>query len=206
MNNGIEAYRVLVIDDHPIVCEGLRGLIAQKENTLCVGVSDKKSLEASFAGRFDLYITDLEFPDVDMGKLVIRLRNHAPRCSILVYTMHDEPWVAAKLSDWDIDGAVSKNSDINELHFAIAALREGRRYFDRALAPCRSLSPFAVPDFSRREKEVLDCLARGMNTAEIADSLFISLNTVKTHRRHLMEKFDAKNVAQLIAKWKRWSL
>lgn len=45
-----------------------------------------------------------------------------------------------------------------------------------------------------------------MNTAEIADSLFISPNTVKTHRRHLMEKFDAKNVAQLIAKWKRWSL
>lgn len=206
MSNGDEAYRVLVVDDHPIVCEGLKGLIARQENTLCMGVSDKKSLEGSFAGRFDLYVVDLEFPDVDMGELVIRLRSHAPQCRILVYTMHDEPWVAAKLSDWDIDGAVSKNSDINELLLAIAALREKRKYFDRVFTPCRLLNLSSVPDFSQREKEVLDCLAQGMNTAEIADFLFISQNTVKTHRRHLMEKSGSKNVAELIAKWKHWSL
>ena len=208
-----QGWQVLVVDDHPIVCEGVKRIVLQRKNVSCTGVSDAETLEKLLDKVFDMYIIDLEFPGIDSRKLVSCLRKYAPRCRILIYSMHDEPWVASRLSDLCIDGAVSKNSDVSELCRAVDILLEGGTYFDRFFLPARQKkncladeTHVVVPELSSREKEVLVCLSQGMSTSETAERLFISPNTVKTHRKHLMEKLEAKNVAELIAKWKRCPL
>lgn len=121
--------------------------------------------------------------------------------------MHEDPWVIAKLSALPIHGAVSKNDDIGELPRAVTALLNEEKHFSRAFLElnkhgAHASMPHVLPELSAREKEILACLSQGMNTEDISRALFISVNTVKTYRKRLMEKLEARNVAELVSKGK----
>ena len=106
-----ETYRILVIDDHPIVAEGIIALASQLEGVTCKGATCAKDVEQlTLKERFDLCIIDLELPDMNGFQLISHLHSQIPECGILIYTMHEEPWIIAKLSTLNINGAVSKNS------------------------------------------------------------------------------------------------
>lgn len=122
------------------------------------------------------------------------------------YTMHEEPWIIAKLSTLNINGAVSKNASTSELRDAISTLKNGTRYFSNVFSELdkekQNTLPHALPELSRREKEVLAYLSQGLSTSEISQLLFLSINTIQTYRKRLMEKLEAKNVAELVYKGK----
>ena len=106
-----ETYRILVIDDHPIVAEGIIALASQLEGVTCKGATCAKDVEQlTLKERFDLCIIDLELPDMNGFQLISHLHSQIPKCGILIYTMHEEPWIIAKLSTLNINGAVSKNA------------------------------------------------------------------------------------------------
>ena len=200
-----ETYRILVIDDHPIVAEGIIALASQLEGVTCKGATCAKDVEQlTLKERFDLCIIDLELPDMNGFQLISHLHSQIPKCGILIYTMHEEPWIIAKLSTLNINGAVSKNA--STLRDAISTLKNGTRYFSNVFSELdkekQNTLPHALPELSRREKEVLAYLSQGLSTSEISQLLFLSINTIQTYRKRLMEKLEAKNVAELVYKGK----
>ena len=203
-----ETFKILIVDDHPIVAEGIIAVLSRLEGTKCKrGLCGKEAKRLMDKEKFDLCVIDLELTDMNGFQLIGQLHSQAPKCRILIYTMHEDSWVIAKLSTLHIHGAVSKNADISELPRAIAALRNGKRYFSHAFLELNkeeqhTAPPHVPPELSGREKEILACLSQGMSTTEISQSLFISTNTVKTYRKRLLEKLEAKNVAELVCKGK----
>lgn len=210
-----KAYRILALDDHPMVLEGISHLLTDYSINTCTDTAQMMSLLEK-GQQFDLFVLDLELPDSDGFDVLKRIRQHCPDCAILIYTMHGEPWVLARLAKLDIQGAVSKALPVSSLQRAVEAIRQGDSYFDEtfiaviqqsAIGQSVSQPYMASPAFqlSEREQQVLNGIAEGLTTPEISARLFISENTVGTYRRRLMTKFDAHNVAQLIQK-ARWYL
>lgn len=206
-------YRILALDDHPMVTEGISHLLSSYTVTTANMTADALAL-LQRGRQFDMFILDLELPDADGFKVLTALRQHCPAAAILIYTMHEEPWILARLASLDIQGVVSKALPVSRLQEAVEAIRCGGTCFDEAFTQqLRQLmngeskltylpgSPFTL---SEREQQVLQCIVEGLSTTEISQRLFISENTVGTHRRHLMTKFDAHNVAQLISKARRF--
>lgn len=202
-----KTYKLLVVDDHPIVAEGIVALASRQENVVCRSADCLETLkQVAGTERFDLCIIDLELPEANGFQAIQYLHSQIPECRILIYTMHEEPWTVARLSEAAIDGAVSKNANIGELDAAIRQIKGGGRYFSRAFAELQQdelkHAMHKVPVLSKREKEVLTCLSQGLSTAQIAQTLFLSPNTVQTYRKRLLEKLEARNVAELVCKGK----
>ena len=207
-------FRILALDDHPMVLEGLAHMLSDYSVTPCN--SSQQMFAMLTEGQcFDLFVLDLELPDADGFEALRQIRRHCPDSSILIYTMHDEPWVLARLARLDIQGAVSKTLPSLTLTEAVEAIRRGDTFFDSSFVGAIGQQPSTLRQspstlnpqpsgMSEREEQVLSAIANGMTTHEIADSLFISENTVGTYRRRLMKKFGAHNVAQLISKARRF--
>lgn len=205
------SYEILITDDHPIVLEGIKKIALMMEGVKCDGIGEVEKLEERFSERppYDMYILDLEFPKADGFSVIRLLREKAPDSRILIYTMHEEPWMLAKLIDADIDGLVSKNAALSELEKAISALRSGETYFNSVfLDMMQRGKDFYInpekngPHLSSRELEVLSYIVKGFSTKQISDLIFLSENTIKTYRRRLMIKVGAKNAADLAFKGK----
>ena len=181
-------YSILIIDDHPIVSNYLKELIHAHEDASCTIANTLKELNSILAEmNFDLCITDLEIPGISALDLIRTIHKSLPQCRILIYTMHEEPWIAIKLCDADIHpfifGALSKQADTDNQK------RDGE-------------IPKHSYELSETEKRTLTLINQGLNTNQIAERLHISQNTVQTHRKKLLEKMDAKNVAELVYKCK----
>ncbi len=186
--------RVLVLDDHPIVLRGIENVVLEGENVACTALTSLPA--ASGCERYDLCILDLGLCGAHPGAAIDRLRLMWPGCRVLVYTMHEEPWMAAELEELGVEGIVSKHSPLDELRHAIAELRKGGTYCDPVFTRLKA----APVRLTSREKEVLALMLDGRNGPEIASALNISIDTVKTHRRSLMSKFAVKTSAGLVSK------
>jgi DNA-binding NarL/FixJ family response regulator len=163
--------------------------------------------------KFELFILDLELPDTDGFEAIATIRRCCPGAALLIFTMHEEPWVLAKLARLDIQGVVAKSSPVSELLQAVTAIRAGQTYYNDSFVdfleklqerPASGLISGDGFQLSERELEVLRCITRGLNTSQISEELFLSQNTVGTYRTRLMRKLDAHNVAQLIAKGRKY--
>ena len=209
-------YRILALDDHPMVLEGITRLLTANSSNAVQSTGSSAELFALIKEGhcFDLFILDLELPDADGFEVLKSIRQHCPDTAILIYTMHEEPWMLARLARLDIQGVVSKGNTVDVITEAVEAIRQGGTWFDEAylrylrshVGPHDELAggKSATLVLSQRETDVLGCIAQGMTTPEISSQLYISTNTVGTYRRRLMAKFDAHNVAQLISKARRF--
>lgn len=191
-------YRILAIDDHPIVLQGIQALATELHNVSCTTKTDIRLEDLPEDSAFDLCILDLGLCGKQSGDFIARLRTRMPSCRILVYTMHEEPWIADELVGLDVEGAVSKNSPLNELREAIHALRDGRRYYDPTFA--QLMRPSTCNGLTWQETQVLKHIMNGLSNVEIARTMSLSINTIKTHRRKIMQKLEASNVMQLMNK------
>lgn len=216
MKTSEATYRIVALDDHPMVLEGIGHILKATPHSDFHPVTSSAQLQTLLddGSRFDLFILDLELPDADGFDVLKTIRRHCPDAAILIYTMHEEPWVLARLACLDIQGVVSKGQPVGKLTEAVATIREGSTYYNQAFLEqlqivmekggSTDLTPNASFQLSERELQVLRCISRGLSNKETAAELFISTNTVGTYRLRLMRKFDAHNVAQLIAKGRRF--
>ena len=189
-------YKLLIVDDHPIVAEGIVSIASQQSNILCKSITRMENLLPTISAEsFDLCIIDLELPEINGFQLIHLLQEQMSDCKILIYTMHEEPWVIAKLAEEEISGAVSKNASTSELKQAITQIRLGHKYFSEVFSILHkkqiNIDLHKIPEFSE-----------GLSTSEISDLLCLSTNTIQTYRKRLMEKLEAKNVAELVYKGK----
>lgn len=190
--------RILAIDDHPVVLFGIQNIVSQQNLAVCTFGNNAHVLDTmSPDANFNVCILDLGICGNQYADFIARIRSLWPACRILIYTMHEEPWIANELSAIDIEGAVSKSSPLDELKKAIAALCHGHCYFDPIFA--KLMQNKAMEGLTLKETCVLKHILAGLNNEQIAFEMGISINTVKTHRRRIMNKFGATSVAQLIA-------
>lgn len=194
--------KIAVVDDHDLIREGLNTILVNSGAKDVEKFGNATDLVSKLdAGEsFDLYIIDIELPDIDGFALidVIRAKNAAAR--IIVSTVHDEIWTLRKLLALGVNGITYKSGDGNEIMAAIDEIVKGNKYYcesvDEALASAADNSVHP----SARELEVLDYIAQGKTSREIAAAMFVSDNTVEAHRKALFSKLGAVNAADLIVK------
>lgn len=206
---------VLLVDDHALILQGLQSVISEMPEIgeVCIASSGNEALSILEKKTFDLYLLDLELPEMDGLTLLKQIRRKYPAARIIVNTMHEEPWVIRKIMQLDLNGVVLKSGEVSELIDAVRAVLQGGVYFCREFKELELQSVRRkrdVPECSmwltQREKEVLREIATGMQTREIAERLHVSVNTVESHRKSLMLKLEARNAVELVVKAIRMGL
>ena len=196
---------LLIVDDHDIVVLGLKHVVQTNfpdSFVIDAARSGREALRKIAETKYDLYIIDLELPDMTGFEVIEGIRQRYGSAKIIVHTQHDELWYLRKLNACHVDGVCLKSSDSQHIVNAIRGVMNGNTYrvTDNIHETNKSMK-CGMPhgkDLSEREMAVLNCIAQGKSTNEMAEELCISVNTVETHRRHLNEKLSAKNTASLI--------
>ncbi|MBR6978479.1 MAG: response regulator transcription factor [Prevotella sp.] len=192
---------ILVIEDHAVVQLGINTLLST-----CgfIGLIDrasngKEAIDKFLCNNFDIVLIDVELPDMTGFELLSQLREHHPTIRVLFYSMHDEFWVVRQMFNSEADGIVMKSDNLDELRTAVEAIIAGGRYFSKEYESF--LKEYeSQEELSSQEINVLRLVANGITSQEIANQLYVSLNTVEFHRRRIMRKMGASNMAELIKK------
>jgi DNA-binding NarL/FixJ family response regulator len=203
--------KVLVIDDHPIVREGIAQLLAQQIDLSCCGAAvDAASARAVVAERApDVAVLDLSLGRDSGLDLIPILAEEAPGLAVLVLSMHDEALYAKRALQAGARGYIMKHEGTDLLLQAIRTVVAGQIYVSprvnatllRALAGARVPAPDHGPlaELSNRELEVYRLVGQGLSTKEIATQLFLSAKTVESHRTRIRQKLGLDSTAALIA-------
>lgn len=192
--------RVLLVDDHPLVREGLRARLAQTPDVEVVG--EAGDAEQAFA-RVALLLPDLVLMDVGMKQvngieLTARLRERHPALRVLMLSMYDNPEYVHRALAAGAMGYVLKEAPSEEIVEAILSVAAGRSFLGAGLAARRSRDQATRPMLSQRESEILRGLARGQSSKQIAEALGMSVRTVETHRQNIRRKLNLGGQAELI--------
>lgn len=194
---------LLLIDDHPIVLAGIRNILAACPEIGEIYTADKasKALELLKIHDIGVSIVDIELPDMSGFELIELIRRLYPDMRIIIETMHTEIWFVRRMLKADADAIILKQSEPVELYRAISSVLSGLKYFCSDFQKYRQrLSPERSQALSKREQEVLQCISEGLKSNEIAEKLYISVNTVEYHRKQIMLKLDAKNASDMMIK------
>lgn len=194
--------RALIVDDHPIVVEGIKALLKCAENVDIVGSVSDAFAALSFlrSQSADVVFLDINLPDISGIDLCQKLRSEFPKLKILAMSSFKERSYITRMIERGASGYVLKSASADELLEAIGQARAGRLYLSQEVSQVllSGPPPQPVPLLTSREKEVLACIAEGLTNHEIADKLFVSSLTVDSHRKNLLAKFGTKNTAALI--------
>lgn len=212
----MDKWKIMIVDDHPLVREGLRGLI-EREPDLCVS-GEASGIHEALAklhhGQPDLVILDLALADGDGLELIERLHKDAPGLKILVVTMRDELLFAERVIRAGALGYVSKQAATDILIDALRKTLRGNFYVSAEMASRifvglgrRQVAEQSTLDrLSNRELQVLRLIGQGHSTAEIAEQLHLSIKTIETHRAKLKRKLDASSATELVRIAVQWEL
>ena len=194
-----EKPKLLIIEDHDIVAFGLKTLIATNPalGTIDCAATAKRAIELTVAHPYDLYIIDVELPDMTGIELVKSLKTLSPDSAFIFHTIHDELWTLRQMMNSGANAIVAKSDDLSELRMAIDSVLEGNNYFSNHFRECCEEMEHHQT-LSDREIEILTLVAEGLQTKEIANQLFVSQNTVEFHRKRIMRKLAVTNMAQLV--------
>lgn len=199
--------RLVVVNDHALFRAGLVSLLAQMPEFEVVGEAGNghQALEVIQRTRPDIALIDVNMPEMGGVETVEALQKvETLRIVMLTISKHDDDLFGAIAAG--AHGYLLKNSEPEELRRAILLVADGKSVLSpevtgrvlKAVSNARGM-PSEI-GLSKREMEVLDCLAVGKTSAQIASDLFITENTVKTHVRHILEKLEAANRAEAVSR------
>jgi len=194
--------KVLVVDDHPMVLEGMRSMLAQISFANLIGVASNawEAIEKIKEQLPDIVLTDINMADVSGIELAEKIKKEFPSVKIVAMSTFKERSYISKMVLNGATGYLVKSASKEEIEEALLSVHEGRLYmsFDLEMSASEQREMKNVPVLSTREKEVLNLIADGLTNAQIAGALFISMHTVDSHRKNLLTKFGVKNTALLI--------
>jgi DNA-binding NarL/FixJ family response regulator len=201
---------VLIVDDHPVVREGLKGLLQSIAwiTSIEAAAHADEALDALEKKYFDLVITDIHMPGksgIDLA-LIIQ-KNFRPTKVLAMSTFGDRTYVSEMIKN-GASGFISKNSDKETIEDAILRIMNDEVVIGKHLE--ETARPAIIhedqPVLTRREREVLNLIAQGLTNKEIADKIFVSTTTVDSHRKNLLHKFQVMNTASLVAQAAKFQL
>ncbi len=202
---------ILLVDDHQIIIDGLRGLLEEEENigVLYEAQNGEQTIKIAAQESIDLILLDINLPDKSGFDICQELKSLTNCPKIIALTMYGNAGYINKMIKAGVDGYLLKNTGRAELLKAIQTIMNGERYFSKEVTdtlvagihePKKPKTSDFIQKLTRREKEILQLITEEYTTDEIAVKLFISSTTVISHRKSLLRKLNAKNVAGLVKK------
>ncbi len=206
---GSRRRQVFVVDDHPIVRQGLVQLIEQEPDLeVCGEAADVKEARMALAKVTpDIVILDLSLRDSDGLELVKDIRSKYDQLPVLILSMHDESIYAERLLSAGANGYIMKQAAADQLLVAVRRVLSGGIYvsekvgasmIERFAVAGRSQSADPIDRLSNRELQVLNLIGRGKTTREIADNLNLSVKTIESHRQRIKKKLNLTTAPQLV--------
>lgn len=201
--------RVLLVDDHKIFTEGVASLLQNESDFEVIGECQNAAQVKTMLKEkaIDVVLLDINLGE-DSGLNVCKyIVEKYPKVKVLAMSMYNDESFITKMMKNGASGYILKNTGGEELLKALRTVSKGNNYQSKEVTDIimLSLSRQKAPEknlyelrFTRREKEVLELVAKGKTTKEIAEELFISIKTVETHRSNLLSKFEVKNMISLL--------
>ena len=204
----MSALRVMIADDHTLMREGIRSLLAQLPDVEVVGEAKDGFDAVSLCKRLnpDIVLMDISMPGLNGIDASIRIATVSPVTRVLFLSMYDNEEYMEQALQTGAAGYLLKDADLRELEFALQAVSRGERYLTPAVAKYlvdgyrnhsrHGTNPVAT--LTSRQREVLQLIAEGHSTKAIAGRLDLSVKTVETHRAQLMNRLAIHDVAGLV--------
>jgi DNA-binding NarL/FixJ family response regulator len=195
--------RVYIVDDHAVVVEGIYSLLQKEKDIEMAGYAANADncIQYFSAHTADVILMDISLPDMNGVDLCKLIKKDYPGIMVLALSTFNQGTYIRKMMESGASGYLLKNAGKQEIVAAIKAVTKGKTYFSfdagQALKSDTELQN-TIPPLTKREKEVLANVADGLTNAQIAEKLFISIDTVDTHRKNLHTKLNVNNTAMLI--------
>ena len=200
----------LIIEDHLLFAQALSELISAIDNLTCCGILTKgeNAVSEIVEKNPDIVLLDLNLPDINGIEIIKQIRKSGIQTPILVISMLIDPIIVGKALEAGANGFVPKNTSIEELSSALEHISNGQAFLPESLKAQIDLNNLTVSerysitentDISKRELEIIKLIASGLTNNEIAEQLFISPHTVKTHRTNILRKLELPNTAALVS-------
>jgi len=199
--------RILLVDDHHVVVDALRLMLDQEDDFEVVGIAEdgRAALEMADDLSPDIVVMEVSMPELNGITATSQLIHRNPRTKVIALSSHSDRRHVLSMLEAGAHGYVPKTADSTELIEAIRKVRKGEKFLSPSVTSSvvdsyvdRNFdSSSAAAELGDREIEVLQLIAEGLTSGEIAARLHISTNTVDTHRRNLMKKLDLHNIADL---------
>ncbi len=204
--------RLLIIDDHQLVLDGLAAIVKDLDNVELIGTASngKEGLFLIDALKPDVVMSDIDMPIMNGIQLATTLKKEYPTVKLMILTMHNEPSLINKLMELGVDGYLLKNANRSDLIAGVLKMVKGETFFpffnpNLTSSHQSSHLPFSqeaetvvISRLTTREIEILRVIAEGYTNNEIGDQLFISHRTLDTHRTNLMKKLEVHNINGLV--------
>jgi DNA-binding NarL/FixJ family response regulator len=195
---------VFIVDDHPVVIEGIHSLLQNEQHIEWVGhaMNAPSCLGFFVNNTANVVLMDISMPGMDGMELCAIMKMKYPGVMILGLSSFNQGLYIKKMVENGASGYILKNASKDELLKAIFAVHDGNIYFSGevgdALQEYQKSAGKQLPLLTVREKEILELIAEGYTNPQIAGQLFLSPFTVDSHRKNLLAKLDVKNTASLI--------
>jgi two-component system, NarL family, response regulator NreC len=201
--------KILLADDHQLLRDGLRSLLEKQHGVQIVAEAEngRKAVELAKETNPALIIMDLNMPDLNGIEATRRILKESPRIKIIALSMHSDKRYVTRALQAGASGYVLKDNAFDELTKAIQRVMQNRIYLSPEinqvvvkdyLERSKQLDKPAYSVLTEREREVVQLIAEGKSTKEIASILKISVKTVETYRQRTMDKLNINNIADLI--------
>jgi len=200
--------RVLLVDDHALVRAGIRALLETLPRVEVVGETGDGLAAVRLATELapDVILLDITLPGLNGLEVAARVARLSPGTRVLMLSMHASPEYAARAFAAGAAGYLNKDSAFDELAAALDAIGAGRRYLCRAIDPAQvalfeqqvANGGSGIDRLTPRQRQILQLVAEGLGTREIAERLFVSVKTVETHRAQIMQRLEIHDVAGLV--------
>lgn len=193
---------IALVDDHPMILEGLKSLLQQHGRfqifSFTKGVSILDFIQEN---TIDVILLDIVLSDANGLDLCKSIKQKSPSSIVIGISNQAERSIIFRFLENGGNGYILKNADAQEIIQCIDKALLGELALSKEVQEIisrPSTSTFELPRLTKREQQILQAIAHGQTSAKIAESLFISVITVETHRRNLMQKFKAKNMIELV--------
>ena len=198
--------KVLIADDHPVVRQGVKQILAEDLQLKQFGEARnaREVLENVSKKKWDILILDINLPDMNGLEILRQLKKVHPDLPVLVLTVFDEDQIAIRVLKAGASGFVTKETMPNELISAVKKIHSGGKYVSPSLAEKLVFNIYAEDEkpvhhkLSNREYQVICLIAAGKSVKQIAEELYLSIQTIRTYRTRILEKMEMNTDAELI--------